>query len=405
MSNEKVVVTGMGAVTSVGLDLESYWKGLMEGRSGVTEITRFSTENYAVKTAAVVDDAFEELASKYMNKRKKKLMTRITRISVVASEEAIEDSGLDFEACDKTRIAVIQGAISTSYRNDEQEPPEHNMVIKDTPSFPAAYISMLHGIEGPSFNVSTACASSAYAIALAYDYIRSGLYDVVIAGGVGNTVQEYLIQGFDQIFAMSSNPDPKTACRPFSAGRDGFVSGEGAGALVLESESFAKARNARIYAEVAGYGLTSEAYDATSPKPDGEGMASCMSKALKKANMQPDDIDYINAHGTSTNLNDKYETMAIKTVFGEHAYKLPVSSTKSMIGHTLGASGALEAIACVKAIETGMLPPTINYDTPDPELDLDYIPNQARKCEIETALSNSFGFGGHNASLVFKKYN
>ena len=297
-------------------------------------------------------------------------------------------------------MAVIYGVIDNSLEDAELDRPL-NITLRKMPSELPALLSIRYGLTGAAFNVSTACASSAYAMALGKQMIEAGMYDTVIVGGVSNTVTHSIIKGFNQLLAMSVNPDPATACRPFTRDRDGFIMGEGAGTLILESEQTARARGARIYCRLAGAHMNSEAHNMTAPKTNGTGMALTMAAALQNAGIRPDELDYINAHGTSTNLNDLYETMAIKSLLGERAYQVPVSSIKAAIGHTLGAGGALEAIACVKAIETGILPPTIHYDTPDPALDLDYIPNKARAQRIRTALSNSFGFGGHNASLVF----
>jgi 3-oxoacyl-[acyl-carrier-protein] synthase II len=273
------------------------------------------------------------------------------------------------------------------------------------PNAPSAWISLRYGLEGPNFNVSTACASSAYAIGLGHQMIKSGLADIVIAGGADSHIEPEYIRGFNQIMAMSvRNDSPEAACRPFTLSRDGFVMGEGAGVMVLESEKIARERNAVIYGEVAGYAITSEATDITAPKENGVGMAKTMRMALSDAGVNYDEIDYINAHGTSTYLNDKYETLAIKECFGERAKAIGVSSSKSMHGHTLGAAGAIEGIITILSIHNKMLTPTINYHDPDPELDLDYIPNQTREKNIRAALSNSFGFGGHNSTIVFKKY-
>lgn len=406
MNKEKrTVITGMGMVTSLGLDLDTTWQNLLEGRSGVKEISLFDTVDSETKIAAEVSRELEDVAKKRIPRRDRKRMTRTTRMSIVAAKEAVENSGIDFNSYDRTRIAVIMGVITTSYNDMERAESGSHIVVKSMPNAPSAWISMNYGLEGPNFNVSTACASSAYAIGLGHQMIKSGLADAVIVGGADSHIEAEYIRGFNQIMAMSvNNDDPKSACRPFTKSRDGFVMGEGAGVMVLESEEKAKERNATIYGEVAGYAITSEATDITAPKENGVGMTKTMVMALENAGVNYDEIDYINAHGTSTFLNDKYETLAIKRCFGERANSLGISSSKSMHGHTLGAAGAIEGIVTVLSMYNGKATPTINYNDPDPELDLDYIPNEARDMNIRAAISNSFGFGGHNASIVYKKY-
>ncbi|MBR0485914.1 MAG: beta-ketoacyl-[Oscillospiraceae bacterium] len=398
----KVVVTGLGAVTAIGNNMGEYWENLIAGKSGMKTIDRIPLENHDTTVAAQVDDSFEKETSKYWKKRQLGATTRSTRMALASAGEALEDAG-DISGVDKKRVAVVYGVIDNSYDDAELDKPFH-VTLKRMPSEIPALISIKYGFAGPAFNVSTACASSAYALALGKQFITSGMYDMVIVGGVSNIVSHVQLTGFNQLLAMSANPDPETACRPFSKNRDGFIMGEGGGTVVLESEASAKNRNARIYCELAGASMIGEAFNLTAPKTDGVGMAESMRLALKDAGMNPDEINYINAHGTSTNLNDLYETMAIKDVFGEQAKQIPVSSIKASIGHTLGAGGALEAIACIKAIETGIIPPTLHFDEADPELDLDYVPNTARKQDVTGALSNSFGFGGHNVSIIFRKY-
>ena len=398
----KVVVTGLGAVTAIGNNMGEYWENLIAGKSGMKTIDRIPLENHDTTVAAQVDDSFEKETSKYWKKRQLGATTRSTRMALASAGEALEDAG-DISGVDKKRVAVVYGVIDNSYDDAELDKPFH-VTLKRMPSEIPALISIKYGFAGPAFNVSTACASSAYALALGKQFIASGMYDMVIVGGVSNIVSHVQLTGFNQLLAMSANPDPETACRPFSKNRDGFIMGEGGGTVVLESEASAKNRNARIYCELAGASMIGEAFNLTAPKTDGVGMAESMRLALEDAGMNPDEINYINAHGTSTNLNDLYETMAIKDVFGEQAKQIPVSSIKASIGHTLGAGGALEAIACIKAIETGIIPPTLHFDEADPELDLDYVPNTARKQDVTGALSNSFGFGGHNASIIFRKY-
>lgn len=403
-TGNKTVITGMGMVTALGLDLESTWQGLTEGRSGVQRISLFDPEQLETQIAAQVSDALEDVAKKKISRRDRKRMTRTTRMALVAANEAIEQSGIDFEIYDKTRVAVILGVITTSYNDVERDQSSSHVVVKSMPNAPSAWITLNYGLEGPNFNVSTACASSAYAIGLGHQMIQSGTADVVIVGGVDSHIDPEYIGGFNQILAMSvNNETPESACRPFTSSRDGFVMGEGAGMMILESEKMARRRDATLFAEVAGYAMTSESTDITAPKENGEGMAKTMEMALKNAGVGHDEIDYINAHGTSTFLNDKYETMAIKTCFGDHASSIAVSSSKSMHGHTLGAAGAIEGIVTVMSIYNDMVTPTINHHDPDETLDLDYVPNQARKMSIRGALSNSFGFGGHNATIVYKK--
>lgn len=400
---KKVVITGIGAVTAIGQTADEYWNGLIEGKCGMRTFTRVPTEGHDTTVAAEVDDSFEEKAAKYWKKRQLSATTTITRMGLASAGEAMEDSGINAENTDGTRVGVVYGVIDNSYEDYEKDKPL-NITLKKMPNSLPALVSIKYGFTGPSFNVSTACASSAYAAVLGKQFIESGLCDVVVIGGISNTVTHLIIKGFNQLLAMSTNPDPATAARPFTKNRDGFIMGEGGGTLVLESEEHAKARNAEIYCELAGAAMCGEAFNLTAPKTNGEGMAVSMRMALENASISPDDVDYINAHGTSTGLNDLYETMAIKEVFGKRAYDIPVSSVKASIGHTMGAGGALEAIACIKAIQTGIVPPTLHYDEPDPELDLNYVPNTPQKHTVNTAISNSFGFGGHNATLVFKKY-
>lgn len=402
--SEKIVITGLGAVTSLGNNVNDYWDGISHGRCGIDFIKNIPCDDFETKIAAEVDNSFELLAEKCMNKRLKKRTTRCTRMGITAAHEAITDADIKFNETDCTRIAVILGISDTSNTDGSLSEPELHKIVKDDPSVCTSIISIKYGIKGASFNMSAACASSAYAMAVSAHLIESGLYDIVITGGISSGVREDIVKGFNNIMALSVNNNPSEACCPFSKNRDGFVIGEGAGIIVLESEKSALRRNAHIYCTLSGFSMLGEAYDMTSPQKDGKGMAESMKKALEKANISPDKIDYINAHGTSTNLNDKYETMAIKEVFGENAEKIPVSSTKSMIGHTLAASGAIEAIACIKSIQCGIITPTINISEPDPELDLDYVPEKPRNQILKNILSNSFGFGGHNSSLIFSEY-
>lgn len=400
---KKVVVTGIGSICALGLNTDEFWEGLISGKSGMRTITRIPLEKHDTTVAAEVDDAFEAVASKYWKKRQLSATTKATRMGLAAAGEAIDDCGADFSTLNGKRIAIVFGVSDNSYEDGELD-IKPNATLKRMPSAIPAMLAMKHGIEGATFNVSTACASSGYAAALGKVLIQTGMYDMVITGGLSNTVSNIVVSGFNQLLAMSVNPDPDTASRPFTKNRDGFIMGEGSGCIILESEEHAKARGARIRCELAGASMTCEAFNMTAPKTDGEGMAEAIQAALDDAGMSPDEIGYINAHGTSTNLNDLYETMAIKKVFGENAYNIPVSSIKAAIGHTLVAGGALEGIACIKALETGILPPTVHFDEPDPELDLNYIPNKAIKKDIKAAASNSFGFGGNNSTLIFRKY-
>ncbi len=400
---KKVVITGIGAVTAIGNTAEEYWNALAAGKCGMRTITRIPLDDHDTTVAAEVDDSFEAEASKYWKKRQLNAATTTTRMGMASAGEAVADCGIDTESYDLSRVGVIYGVIDNSYEDYELEKPL-NITLKKMPNELPALVSIKYGFGGPAFNLSTACASSAYALALGKQFIENGTCDMVVCGGVSNTVTHLVISGFNQLLAMSVNPDPDTAARPFTKNRDGFIMGEGGGTVIIESEESAKARGAKIYCELAGASMCSEAHNLTAPKTNGTGMALSMRMALDNAGMSPDDIDYINAHGTSTGLNDLYETMAIKEVFGSRAADIPVSSVKASIGHTLAAGGALEAIACIKAMETGTVPPTIHYDEPDPELDLNYVPNKAQQHTVNAAISNSFGFGGHNATLVFRKY-
>ncbi|MBP1591659.1 MAG: beta-ketoacyl-[acyl-carrier-protein] synthase family protein [Oscillospiraceae bacterium] len=401
---EKVVITGMGAVCSLGDSVGELWDNLLAGKSGFGKIERISTENHDSTVAAEIknSEGFESVCKKYWTRRQLNTVTGPQRLVLATAVEAIEDCGIDLENYDKDRVAVIYGIADAGFEDAEREKMT-NIILKSMPSSAPSLISEKFGFHGASFNLSCACASSGYAIALGAQLIETGVYDMVIAGGVSNYVTHDNISGFNQILAMSANPDPETASRPFTKNRDGFIFGEGAGTVVLESETSAKKRNAKVHAKLSGYACYSESSNMTAPLEDGEGMRIVMERALKKAGVSPDSVDYINAHGTSTYLNDKYETTAIKNLFGKHAYELSVSSTKSAIGHTLAAGSVIEGIVTIKALNENIVPPTIHYDVPDPELDLDYTPNTAKKREINTAMSNSYGFGGQNVSLVFEK--
>ena len=403
MSN-KVVITGMNMITSLGLDLQSGWENMVAGKNGVKRISLFDPAGLQTQVAAQVPDNFEEYATGYVKKRMAEQTTRVTKMCYVCAKDAVQQASIDFESFDKSRCAVILGVVSTANSSAEKGTTPKNTILKSMSNAMSAWISLEYKLRGPNFTVTSACASSAYAIGIAFDLIKSGAADLVIAGGADSIINREEIEGFNELYALSVNPDPEKACCPFSRDRDGFVVGEGAGIMILESEASALRRNAKIYAELAGYAITSEAYNIMAPMKDGQGISETLEAALHHAGVSPDEVDYINAHGTSTTLNDKYETMAIKKIFGERAYKIPVSSTKSMIGHTVGAAGVIEAVVTVMSLVNDVITPTIHLDIPDPELDLDYVPGHSRKHVIRCALSNSFAFGGHNAALVFKKY-
>lgn len=416
MSNQaeqpKVVVTGIGIVHSLGLGIEPFWQGLVEGRSGIGNVTKFDTEGYTCKVAAELK-GFD--ATQYMDPKELKRNDTFVHYAMGAARMAVEDAGLDAAKVDPWRFGVMIGSgiggletvqeqtLKLKERGPRRVSPF--MIPSLIANIASGVVAIEYGAKGPNFCIVTACASASHSIGEAMHVIRRGDADVVITGGSEAAIVEVGMAGFCSMKAMSTsyNDEPERSSRPFDANRDGFVMGEGAGVLILESEAHAKARGARCYAELAGYGASCDAYHITSPAPSGEGLSYCLRQALKSAGVNADEVDYINAHGTSTPYNDKFETISIKDVFGEKAYKIPVSSTKSMTGHLLGAAGALEAAACCKAIQTGIVPPTINYETPDPDCDLDYVPNQAREMPVNVAISNNLGFGGHNASVVFRK--
>lgn len=395
----------MSLITSLGLSLEENWKNIISGKSGVKNITLFDASALTTRVAAEVPPEFEELSRVYIKKRAGSQMTRVTRMCVTAAKLAVADSGIDFGKVDRMRCSVIMGVVNSGNSSTEKDTTPQNTVFKTMTNSLPAWISLEYQLTGPNFAVNTACASSAYAIAFGYEMIKNGQADLVIVGGADSIINYEEIQGFNALYALSvANEPPEHASKPFSKNRDGFVIGEGAGVLVLESKEHALQRNAFIHAEVAGFALTSEGYNIMAPMKDGEGMAQTIELAISNAGIRKEEIGYINAHGTSTELNDRYETMAIKRVFGDLAPRIPVSSSKSMLGHTIGAAGAIEAIITAMSLKNGIIPPTINYHQPDPDLDLDYVPNVSRLADIKVALSNSFGFGGHNATLVLKKY-
>jgi 3-oxoacyl-[acyl-carrier-protein] synthase II len=412
VSTRRVVVTGLGALSPVGNNAEEFWSSLMQGRSGVGPITKFDTEGYPTRIAGEVRN-FDPL--NFVDKKDARRLDPYLQYAVASSVLAVQDAALDTGKVDSTRFGVLIGSgiggITTlleSHRNLLEKGPDRvspffiPMLIVNMAS---GLVSIRFGARGPNSSVVTACATGNHAIGDSFKIIQRGDADVMIAGGSEAIIVPLTIAGFCSMKAMSTrNDEPTKAMRPFDATRDGFVCGEGAGILVLELLEHALAREARIYAEIVGYGMTGDAHHMTAPDPEGDGAARAMAMAVRDAGLEPSAIGYINAHGTSTPYNDKFETLAIKSVFGEHARRLAVSSTKSMTGHLLGAAGGVEAIATVLALHHGVLPPTINYETPDPECDLDYIPNQARKQHVEVALSNAFGFGGTNATLAFRAY-
>lgn len=401
----KVLVTGINIISSLGLSMDENWNNLLNGVSGIKKISLFDASNLDSQIAGQVPDSFDDYSSQFIKKRSAKQMTRTTRMCLTAAKAAVEGFSIPVCDIDPERCAVILGVVNTGNSSVEKEESEKNTILKGMNNAVSAWISLEYGFEGPNYTIATACASSAYAIAQGYDLIKSGQADLVIVGGADSTINPEEIAGFNALYALSTeNDNPEKASKPFSANRDGFVIGEGAGILILESEASVKKHNAKVLAELAGYALTSEAFNIMSPKTDGEGMAKTMQKALKHSGVSADEISYINAHGTSTTLNDVYESKAIEKVFGEQAKKVAISSSKSMLGHTIGAAGAIEAAITIRSIQEGMVHPTINLDQPDPELQLDYVPNKKRALAINAALSNSFAFGGHNSTLVFKKY-
>jgi len=394
------------------MDLASNWEGLINGKSGIDYITLFDTEGFETRFAGEVK-GFEP--TNYINRKDARHMDRFTQMAVVASFQAMEQSGIKIDSSNEYNIGIIIGSgiggLTTMFQQariliergpDRVTPFLAPMMIAD---MAAAQVSISLGVKGPNMCTTSACSSSADAVGVAYELIRRGDAQAAIAGGSEAIINPIGIAAFNALRAISTRNDaPQQASRPFDTERDGFVIGEGACSLILEDLDYARKRGANILAEIIAYGASADAYHITQPLEDGGGAARAMQLALKKAGLAPDGIDYINAHGTSTPLNDKMETTAIKTVFGDHAYRMPISSTKSMVGHLIGTAGAFEAAVCIMAIQHGIIPPTINLTNPDPECDLDYVPNVAREVEINTALSNSFGFGGHNSVLIFRKY-
>ncbi len=410
--DRRVVITGYGVISPIGIGADDFWNSLVSGKSGISRVSTFDTSQFSTQIGAEVKNFQPE---KYIDKKKIRKMDRFSQLAFAAAKIAIEDAKLDMKKEDPFRVGVIVGSgiggLSTVAA-------EHKVLLEKGPrrvspfmipmlitNIAAGEIAIAHNIKGPNYSLSSACATSNHTIGDALRLIHYGDADVIIAGGSEAAVTPLGLAGFCSARALSTrNDDPEHASRPFDKERDGFVMGEGAGIVILELLEHALSRGATIHAELIGYGATNDAYHITAPSPDGQSAARAMSNALADGGVKPEEVDYINAHGTSTPLNDKVETFAIKKVFGDYAYKIPISSSKSMIGHLLGAAGVVELIATILSMEKEMLPPTINYEFPDPECDLDYVPNKARPKKINVALSNSLGFGGHNATLVVRKY-
>ncbi len=409
----RVVITGLGPVTPIGVGAEAFHRAQLAGKSGVRRITRYDPDAYKlpVRIAAETDVEVEA----YLDKKEIRRLDRFVQLALIGAELAIQDAGLDLDALDKTRIGTLIGSGIGGIQTWEDqfkvyfERGPHRlspffipMVIANMAS---GHVAMKYGLMGPSSTVVTACATGTDAVGNAYRILKAGLADVMLTGGTEAAVTPMAIGGFAVMKALSTrNDEPERASRPFTKSRDGFVLGEGAGILVLETLEHAKKRGAKIYAEVVGFGQSADAHHITEPHPEGLGAVLAIEAALREAGVAPEEVGYVNAHGTSTPYNDRVEVLALKKVFGEHAKKLAVSSTKSMTGHLLGAAGAVEAIATAQALDRGVLPPTINYDDPDPELDLDFVPNEPREVQVEYALSNSFAFGGQNAVLLLKRF-
>ena len=412
MNKRRVVVTGVGLITPLGNGTEKSWKNLLDGRSGIRKITQFDATHFTCQVAGEVPD-FE--INQFIEIKEQKKMDRFIHFAFAAAKMAVEDSGLKITKDNADRIGVLVGSGIGGLSAIEHY---HTILLEKGPkrispffipmliiNLAAGQISIHFGAKGPNSAVATACASGTHSIGDAFKIIKRGEADAMISGGTEAVITPLAVGGFSSMKALSTrNNEPEKASRPFDRDRDGFVMGEGAGIMVLEDMEHALSRGAKIYAEITGYGMTGDAYHITSPPPEGEGAARCMRASLKDANIHPEEIEYINAHGTSTKYGDELETQAIKSVFGKHAYKFAVSSTKSMTGHLLGAAGGVEGVICALGIFNKIIPPTINLENPDPECDLDYIPNKARAMDINMAMSNSFGFGGTNACIIFRKY-
>ncbi|MBX3118502.1 MAG: beta-ketoacyl-ACP synthase II [Fimbriimonadaceae bacterium] len=407
----RVVVTGLGAVTPLGTGVDVFWPRLIAGESGIDRISLIDPSDFTTQIGAEVLDFEPE---RFLDKKEARRIDRFIAFAVGAATMALEDSGFPVTDDNREQVGVLVGSgigglttmTEQTKRLYEGGPGKVSpfLVPYMIPDMASGYVSIVHQLKGPNTCVVTACSTGANSLGDAYHIIKRGDAVAMVAGGSEAPINEIGLAGFCSARAMSNrNDDPKRASRPFDSERDGFIMGEGAAVMMLEDYDHAVARGAKIYGEIVGYGMTGDAYHITAPDPEGDGARRAMKAALRSAGLKPEDIGYINAHGTSTPYNDKFETMAIKSAFGEHAYKVPVSSTKSMIGHTLGAAGAIEAMICLLAMKEGVLPPTVNYENPDPDCDLDYVPNVARKADVAYSLSNSFGFGGHNVSLIFKR--
>lgn len=412
MDSTRVVVTATGIISPVGNSTTSAWDSVINGRSGIAPIQEFDTSSFRTKFAGEVKD-FD--ITEYISAKQARRLDGFCHYAIAAAAEAVTHSGIDLEKVDRDRVGVYVGSGIGGIKTFEKQcenyfgggPGRVSPFLIPTfiTDMASGMISIIHDLRGPNFSIVSACATGSHAIGEAFWTIKRGDADVMITGGSEACLAHTGLSGFSKMKALSErNDDPARASRPFDATRDGFVMAEGAGILVLESLDHAKQRGAEILAEVIGYGANADAYHMTAPRPDGDGAGKAITNAIRRAGIALEDVDYINAHGTSTPLNDKYETMAIKSVFGDHAYKIPVSSTKALTGHTLGAAGAVETIFCIQALNQSIVPGTFNYETPDPDCDLDYIVNESRDCEVKVALNMNFGFGGHNAVLVVRKF-
>lgn len=411
-NRRRVVMTGIGLVSPLGVGIEENWTNLIAGVSGIGMITRFDTTGYATRIAGEVKDYQPE---RYISKKELRKMDPFLRLALVAAHLGMEDASLKIDEETAPRAGVVLGCGLGGLSTIEET---HKVLLEGGPkkispffipmligNMASGLISIYHGAKGPNLSIQTACAAGTHGVGQAFHMIRDGISDIMLTGGVESTITPLAVSGFNSMRALSvRNEEPTRASRPFDKDRDGFVLGEGAAIIILEELERARRRNARIYAEVIGFGMSGDAYHMAAPAPEGEGAARCMSEAIKDSGVKPEEVDYINAHGTSTELNDRFETQAIRVVFGDHAKKLAISSTKSMTGHLLGAAGGVEAAYSALTLQRQLMPPTINYETPDPDCDLDYVPNQARESKVEVALSNSFGFGGTNGTLVFRRY-
>jgi len=407
----RVVVTGLGVISPAGSNVETFWQNLISGKSFISRITKFDVSDYPVQIAAEAKDFNPE---DYLDRKELRKTDEFVQFAYAASKQAIDMAGLDIEKIDKNKAGIIIGSGIGGIKTIEKQ---HELLLSKGPkrispffvameiiNMAAGYVSIKLQFKGPNIGIVTACATGTHSIGEAFRTIKYGDADIMLAGGTESAITPLGIAGFAAAKALSTrNDEPEKASRPFEKNRDGFVMGEGAGILLLEEYEHARRRGAEILAEIVGYGTSGDAYHITAPAPEGEGAARAIQNALRDAGISPEEIDYINAHGTSTKFNDLFETMAIKKILGDHAYKVKVSSIKSMIGHLLGAAGGVEAVSCVMTLKTGIIPPTINYEEPDPECDLDYVPNRAIEYPVKYVLKNSFGFGGTNACLIFKK--